>query len=258
MGGFTMEILSIGNLSFSYSGNDNAAPSIDNVSFSVNSGELITLIGSTGSGKSTLLRLLKPGLSPLGSVSGEILFHGAPLSEISEYDGARRIGYVAQRPEEQIVTDRVWHELAFGLENLGVSQETIRLRVAETASYFGIEKWFDRRTSELSGGEAQLLNIASAMIMDPEILILDEPTAQLDPVASTRLIDTIVRLNRELSITVIIAEHRTEDIVPSSDKLLVLDHGRLIGCGAPDEIADKLPRSMICALPAAARLYHAR
>lgn len=257
MGGFTMEILSIGNLSFSYSGNDNAAPSIDNVSFSVNSGELITLIGSTGSGKSTLLRLLKPGLSPLGSVSGEILFHGAPLSEISEYDGARRIGYVAQRPEEQIVTDRVWHELAFGLENLGVSQETIRLRVAETASYFGIEKWFDRRTSELSGGEAQLLNIASAMIMDPEILILDEPTAQLDPVASTRLIDTIVRLNRELSITVIIAEHRTEDIVPSSDKLLVLDHGRLIGCGAPDEIADKLPRSMICALPAAARLYHA-
>lgn len=253
-----MEFLSIKNLSFSYSGADNnAVPSIDGVSFSVNSGELVTLFGSTGSGKSTLLRLLKPGLSPLGRVSGEILYNGSPISEMSEYDSARRIGYVAQRPEEQIVTDRVWHELAFGLENLGVPQETIRLRVAETASYFGIEKWFERRTSDLSGGEAQLLNIASAIIVKPEVLILDEPTAQLDPIASTRLIDTIVRLNRELSLTVIIAEHCTEDIVPMSDKLLVLDHGKLIEYGTPEKVADSLPEHMICAMPAAVRLYHA-
>ncbi len=169
----------IENLTFSYPGSRRLA--LDGVNLTVEQGEYVVLCGQSGSGKTTLLRHLKSVLTPYGSRSGQILLDGVPLEEISQGDQARTIGFVMQSPEEQIVTDKVWHELAFGLESLGTDQKTMRLRVAEMASYFGIQSWFHRDVATLSGGQKQLLNLASIMAMQPQVLILDEPTSQLDP-----------------------------------------------------------------------------
>ncbi|MBQ9384737.1 MAG: ABC transporter ATP-binding protein, partial [Ruminiclostridium sp.] len=203
-----MEILAVEGLSFTY---PNApSPALQNVSFTVNEGEFIALCGATGSGKSTLLRLLKPQLSPLGNSSGSVKYEGKDISESRASD----IGFVMQSPEHQIVTDKVWHELAFGLENMGVPKPRIARRIAEMASYFGIEDRFDKSTAELSGGQKQLISLAGAMVTEPRMLILDEPTAQLDPIAASGLINTVKKLNRDLSLTVMIAEHRLEDVIP--------------------------------------------
>lgn len=246
-----MEILTVKDLTFTYPVCERAA--VCNVSFSVASGDFIVLCGATGGGKSTLLRLLKREIAPRGSEKGEILFGGRPINEIP----AERIGFVSQRPDEQIVTDRVYSELAFGLENLGLPQNVIARRVAEMASYFGIEGWFERDVSTLSGGQKQLLNLASVMVMDPDILILDEPTSQLDPIATSDFLNTVKKLNRDLSLTVIIAEHRLEELIPMCDRLLVMDKGTLIGDGKPrnviSELSDDSP--LLASMPTAARLY---
>lgn len=246
-----MEILTVKDLTFTYPVCERAA--VCNVSFSVASGDFIVLCGATGGGKSTLLRLLKREIAPRGSEKGEILFGGKPINEIP----AERIGFVSQRPDEQIVTDRVYSELAFGLENLGLPQNVIARRVAEMASYFGIEGWFERDVSTLSGGQKQLLNLASVMVMDPDILILDEPTSQLDPIATSDFLNTVKKLNRDLSLTVIIAEHRLEELIPMCDRLLVMDKGILIGDGRPrnviSELSDDSP--LLASMPTAARLY---
>ena len=252
-----MEMLTVKDLSFSYP--DAAKRAVDGVSFSVKRGELVALCGATGSGKSTLLRLLKRELSPLGSREGDVLFDGMPIDTLDERTAAGGIGFVMQRPEQQIVTDKVWHELAFGLENLGVERGIIHRRVAEMASYFGIEGWFDRSVSELSGGQKQLLNLAAVMVMQPRLLLLDEPTAQLDPIAASSFIQTLKKLNRELSLTIIIIEHRLEEVIPICDRLLVLSDGRLRGDGAPRAIAEQLPADdrLLPAMPAAVRLFRA-
>ena len=190
-----MEILTIENLSFYYPMNQ--TPTLKNLSFSVEEGEFLTVCGATGSGKSTLLRLLKKELAPIGERKGEILLEGSPIAEVNS---ASEIGYVMQHPEQQIVTDKVWHELAFGLENRNLPQNEIRRRVAEMASYFGMEDLFFRDTSSLSGGQKQLLNLASVMVMNPKILLLDEPTAQLDPIAASDFIATLHKLHREFYI----------------------------------------------------------
>lgn len=246
-----MEILTVKDLSFTYPMCERAA--VHDVSFSVASGEFTVLCGATGSGKSTLLRLLKREIAPSGSEKGEILFGERPINEIS----AERIGFVAQRPDEQIVTDRVYSELAFGLENLGLPQAVIARRVAEMASYFGIEDWFERDVSTLSGGQKQLLNLAAVMVMDPDILILDEPTSQLDPIATSDFLNTVKKLNRDLSLTVIIAEHRLEELIPMCDRLLVMDGGALIGDGKPRNVISSLSDSspLLASMPTAARLY---
>lgn len=251
-----MEILTVENLSFVYPQCENEA--LSNISFSAECGEFITVCGGTGSGKTTLLRLLKPELSPLGEKRGTVNFEGVPTGELTAIKSAGAIGYVMQRPEQQIVTDTVWHELAFGLENLGEPQKIIERRVAETASYFGISHWFDKRTDELSGGQKQILNLASVMIMNPKLLILDEPTAQLDPIAASEFITVLKKLNSELGVTVIISEHRLEEIIPISDKLLIMDKGMLIHCDSPDEVVKRLSKNkaLLKAMPAAVRLYH--
>ena len=175
-----MEILKIRNLSFSYPSKEEKA--LSNLSFSVHAGEFLVLCGQSGCGKTTLLRLLKKELSPNGTKEGEIFFEGRTLEELEDYRSASEIGFVLQNPEMQIVTDKVSSELAFGLENLGVDQEEMRLRVGEMASYFGIEGLFRKQTGTLSGGQKQLLNLAAVMVLSPKILLLDEPTAQLDPI----------------------------------------------------------------------------
>ena len=251
-----MAQLEVRDLSFSYSGR--TEDTISDISFSVNRGQFIALCGATGSGKTTLLRCLKRELTPLGKLRGEILLDGVSMGVLSDKTAACSIGYVMQRPEEQIVTDKVWHELAFGLENIGADQQSIRRRVSEMASYFGIEQWFDRSTAELSGGQKQLLNLASVMIMNPDVLILDEPTSQLDPVAAADFLATLKRLNRDFALTVIIAEHRLEDIIPDCDKILLMDNGRILYFDAP-EIAVKNLRAcgeLLAAMPSAVRLYN--
>ena len=159
--------------------------SLENVTLDVEEGTFNVLCGKSGCGKSTLLRQLKSDLAPYGSKSGRICYYGQNLTEIDHRQQSQEIGYVLQNPDNQIVTDKVWHELAFGLESLGYSNADIRIRVAEMASYFGIQDWFYKNVSELSGGQKQLLNLASIMAMHPDMLILDEPTSQLDPIAAS-------------------------------------------------------------------------
>lgn len=251
-----MEIFSIQNLSFTYPQAQKQA--LKEVSLTVQAGELITICGKSGCGKSTLLRNLKPALAPHGKRDGVILFCGQPLDEIPPYEQASRIGYVLQQPDNQIVTDKVWHELAFGLESLGFGTEVIRSRVAEMASFFGIQDWFYRDVSELSGGQKQILNLASIMVMQPEVLILDEPTSQLDPIAATDFLETIQKINHELGITILLSEHRLEEVLPMTDRVLVLDQGRVIAQGTAQEVGSQLKREkndMFLAMPAPMRIY---
>ena len=250
-----MEILAVRDLTFTYP-NCNA-PTLNNVSFTIDRGELTVLCGATGSGKSTLLRMLKRELAPMGELSGIITFNDTPLPELDSRTSASAIGYVMQHPEQQAVTDKVWHELAFGLENLGTPPDEISRRIAEMASYFGIGDWYDKDVAQLSGGQKQLLNLASVLVMQPELLILDEPTAQLDPIAAADFIATLKRLCCDFSLTIIIAEHRLEDVVPICDKLIVMENGRLIADDEPRSVISKLSsrRDIICGMPAASRLY---
>lgn len=248
-----MEMLHVENLNFTYP--QSARPALSGVSFSVEAGEFAVLMGATGSGKSTLLRLLKREIAPRGEMRGEMTLGGCALPEIPP----QKIGFVAQRPEEQIVTDKVYAELAFGLENLGLPQGVIARRVAEMASYFGIGDWFDRDVSTLSGGQKQLLNLASVMVMKPDVLLLDEPTSQLDPIAASDFIHTLKKLNRDFSLTVIVVEHRLEELIPLCDSLLVMKDGTLLQKGEPRDVIAALcaEERLLGALPTAARLYHA-
>ncbi len=250
-----MEHLAVKDLTFTYPGG--TSPAVDSLSFSVERGSFVAVAGMTGSGKSTLLRLLKRELSPRGTQSGSVLLGGIPADSLDPADAASRIGFVAQRPEEQVVTDRVWHELAFGLENLGLPSSVIRRRVAETAAFFGIGDWFEKNTSELSGGQLQLLSLASVTVMGPSLLLLDEPTAQLDPIAAENFVAAVKKLSRELSVTVLFAEHRLDRILPVSDKLLVLEKGRLASFGdTRPTVSSLLPdQALIAEMPAPVRLY---
>ncbi len=251
-----MELLSVKDLTFTYP--QCTVPAVSGVSFSLQRGEFAVLCGATGCGKSTLLRLLKRELAPLGTSAGTITFQGTPLAELAPEISASKIGFVMQKPEQQIVTDKVWHELAFGLENLHIPQEIIARRIAEMASYFGIEHWYDKDVSALSGGQKQLLNLAAVMVMQPDLLILDEPTAQLDPIAASDFIATLRKLCTDFSLTILIAEHRLEELIPVCDRLLVLEHGTLLLQEHPRTAAEKLhdKPEIACALPAPARLYH--
>ena len=179
-----MELFSVQDLTFSYPGQ--TVPTLERLSFDISAGEFLVIAGPSGCGKSTLLRQFKTALTPHGSIQGQLLFQGVPLKQVDPRTQASKIGFVQQNPDNQIVTDKVWHELAFGLESLGYKSAEIRIRVAEMASYFGIQDWFYKNVAELSGGQKQLLNLASIMAMHPDILILDEPTSQLDPIAASR------------------------------------------------------------------------
>lgn len=249
-----MEILAVKNLTFTYPATQRRV--LDGINFTVEQGEFCVLCGTTGSGKSTLLRLCKPALAPHGTLSGDILYKGTPLGALDAKESAVRIGFVCQQPDQQIVCDKVWHELAFGLENLGLPQNEIARRVAEMASYFGIEPWFDLPVSALSGGQKQLLSLAAVMVMHPDLLILDEPTAQLDPIAAAEFLHTLKKLNRDFSLTVLIAEHRLEELVPMCDKLIVLHDAKLLGADAPAALAPCIARvpSLLDAMPTPLRV----
>ncbi|WP_409335818.1 ABC transporter ATP-binding protein [Eubacterium callanderi] len=251
-----MALVEIRNMMFTYPEMEN--PALKDINLKINDGEFVVLCGKSGCGKSTLLRHFKTVLTPHGTRSGEICFKNQELSNVDIRTQSSEIGFVLQNPDNQIVTDKVWHELAFGLESLGYDTPTIRLRVAEMASYFGIQAWFRRNVNELSGGQKQLLNLAAIMAMHPSLLILDEPTSQLDPIAASDFLETVRKINRDLGTTVIMTEHRLEDIFPAADKVIVMDEGRIITEGLPKEIGKQLrgmEHDMFLSMPAPMQIY---
>lgn len=252
-----MAHFAIENLTFFYPGTKK--PALLEINLSIDKGEYITLCGKSGSGKTTLMRHLKPTLTPHGTRSGRILFDERPLEQTDLREQSARIGYVMQNPDSQIVTDKVWHELAFGLESLGCDQKTMRLRVAEMASYFGIQTWFHKNVAELSGGQKQLLNLASIMAMQPDMLILDEPTSQLDPIAAADFLNTVRKINLELGTTVILSEHRLEEVFPNADRVVVMEQGQIVAQGSPEDIGEQLEREksdMVAALPSPMQIFY--
>lgn len=254
-----MALLHIEDLSFRY---PNAAQNaLNHISLDIEEGEFLVLCGETGCGKSTFLKLLKRELAPAGEKSGKIEYDGKPQESLSDRESACIAGYVFQNPDNQIVTDKVWHELAFGLENLGFPTQTIRRRVGEMASYFGIQNLFRQKTDELSGGQKQLLNLASVMVMQPRLLILDEPTGQLDPIAAAEFITTLQKLNRELGLTILLAEHRLEEVFPIADRILLMEKGgNLLLCDTPRNTGRRLmslapDHPMLSGFPSAVRIF---
>lgn len=248
-----MASFALEHLTFSYPGQ--TRPALDDLTLTIPEGAVTVLCGESGSGKSTLLRQLKTCLTPHGETGGTVRFGDALLKDIPFAEQARRIGFVLQHPDDQIVTDKVFHELAFGLESLGCDEKTMRLRVAEMASYFGIADWFERDVHTLSGGQKQMLNLASVVVMRPDVLILDEPTSQLDPIAASTFLHTLRKLNEELGLTILLSEQRLEEAVPLADHLIVLEQGRLLASGAPRTAAAAVRgRPIFSAMPTAARI----
>ncbi len=254
-----MEIIKIKDLSFRYPQADKKA--LNQINLNIESGEFIVICGESGCGKTTLLKLLKRELAPYGEKEGAIYLNGTEQDKLDERTSASAVGYVMQNPENQIVTDKVWHELAFGLENLGYPKDVIRRRVGEMASYFGIHAWFHKNTNELSGGQKQLLNLAAIMVMQPQVLILDEPTSQLDPIAASDFLSTLLKLNREFGLTIILAEHRLEEVFSMTDKVAVMEQGEILMYDMPVNIGRELKEQyrnhkMCLAMPSAFRIYN--
>lgn len=254
LGGEKVEIYRVENLTFTYPLSETAA--IKDIFLTVKEGELVTICGKSGCGKSTLLRHLKQTLAPHGVRRGEIYFMDRDITSMDFRNQSEKIGFVLQNPDSQIVTDKVWHEIAFGMESMGVSTTEIRSRTAEMASFFGIQTWFHKNVNELSGGQKQLLNLAAVMAMQPLVLLLDEPTSQLDPIAAQEFLDAVSKINRELGITVILTEHRLEEAFAISDRIIVMDNGKIIADDIPKKIGVKLKNhDIFTALPTTMRVY---
>ena len=255
MGGIKVEKIKIKNLIFSYPNSKKTA--LNDINLTVNQGEFVTICGKSGCGKSTLLRHLKPILTPHGKTSGEIYFDGKSIYDLSDRAQAENIGFVMQNPDNQVVTDKVWHELVFGLESLGINSAEIRSKAAEMASFFGIQNWFYENVANLSGGQKQILNLASVMIMNPTLLLLDEPSSQLDPIAAHDFFTMLERINTELGVTIILSEHNLSEVFPLSDKVVVMENGKITAENTPYKIGEGLRQnSMFAALPTPTKIYY--
>jgi energy-coupling factor transport system ATP-binding protein len=255
-------IIELKQVSFYYP--EGVTPALIQVDLAVPAGGFVLVCGPSGSGKSTLLKHMKSSQIPFGKGTGELLFKGKDLETMELGESARSIGFVGQNPDNQIVTDTVWHELAFGLENLGVPVEEIRKRTAETAQYFGMTEWFRQPVEALSGGQKQMLNLASVMVMQPEVLILDEPTAQMDPIGARRFFHTLKGLQQEIGTTIILSEQRLEEVMPLAQDLVYMEKGQIVAQGPVQEslkiLADyekinNKPLAMEASFPVALRVY---
>lgn len=220
-----MPAIEVRSLSFAYPDADAAV--LEGLDWSVPQGAFALLVGGTGSGKSTLLSLLKPEIAPAGERTGDARVLGENVADMDVRASAERVGYVFQDPENQIVCETVWHEMAFGLENLGVSRDEMRRRVAETSYFFGLEDWLHRDTDTLSGGRKQLLSLAAVLALRPRVLLLDEPTSQLDPVAEKNFLHALFRVNRELGCTVVVATHQPRPMLEYATCAYRIEGGRV-------------------------------
>ena len=207
-----MEVYRAKDLNFTYAGCEK--PALQHIDFSVNEGDFVLLFGASGSGKTTLLRLLKQEIAPAGHLSGELTYLGASVRDVPYKTSVAEIGYTAQNPDTQQVSEFVCNELRFLLENLVVSEAEINLRVAETVTFFGTEDLYSRRISTLSGGEKQIVNLQAVFVSNPRVLLLDEPLSQLDPFSCGRFVELLGRISRELGVTVFVAEHNIQPILP--------------------------------------------
>lgn len=254
-----MELFEIENLSFAYNGA--AENALNGVSLTINEGDFVLICGKSGCGKTTLLKLLKKNLAPSGKLSGKVLYKGEKISDLDDRIAVSEIGFVMQNPDEQTVTDKVWHELAFGLESLGEKSEVIRRKVAEICGFFGLDDIYDKKVCELSGGQKQLLNLASVLVMSPAVILLDEPTAQLDPVAASAFLTSLKKLNDELGITVILVEHRLEEVFSMADKVVLMDEGKAAVVSSPEDVCsmykDDVDYDVFEGLPTSVRLFKA-
>ncbi|MFA5560240.1 MAG: energy-coupling factor transporter ATPase [Acholeplasmataceae bacterium] len=252
-----MALFTIKDLTFKYP--NGKAPVLNKLNLEIQEGAFITLFGKTGCGKTTLLKLLKKQLAPYGEISGQIWYKNTLIDNIDERTAVADIGFVMQNPDQQIITDKVWHELVFGLESLGVEQSEIQKRVAETASFFGITNWYHQTTDSLSGGQKQLLNLAAIMVMNPNILILDEPTAQLDPIAATEFLHILKRINQELGTTILIVEHRLEEVIPLSDYVIIMKDKKIVLQEAPQNLQQEMRKlelyDMLVSLPSSMQIF---
>lgn len=249
-----MAQIKIENLTFTYASSQ--LPAVKNVSLEINQGDFVVICGKSGCGKSTLLRNLKPAIRPAGKIKGNVTFNGENIENVSNKVQAEKIGFVLQNPEHQIVTDKVWHELAFGLENLGYKTEDIRLRVAEMAEYFGITDLYYKSVDKLSGGQKQLMNLAAVMTLHPEVLILDEPTAQLDPIAAEGFLDILKKVNRDLGITVVLSEHRLSYVLENADKLMVMNNGEVLAFDEPKKaLTQVMEKDLLKLMPVSVQMY---
>lgn len=250
-----MELLKIKDLSFSYA--DETDKVLSNINIEVNSGDFVIICGESGSGKSTLLKMIKRELQPKGHMTGKILLSGKSQESLSDKESFTKAGFVFQNPDNQIVTDKVWHEMTFGLENMELTQNEMQRRMAEMSVFMGIEPWLEKRTDELSGGEKQKLNIASVVAMRPELLLLDEPVSQLDPIAAEEIIQIIKKINQEFGITIIIAEHNLDDMLECADKVGILNNGSMVMWGSTDEVISKMKcdDGILSEMPAEVRIF---
>lgn len=251
-----MEILKVDNFSFKYPEGENWI--LKDVNFSLKEGEFVLLTGLSASGKTTLLRQCKKSLAAFGEKKGQIFYNNKDIQDLDLREDASGIGFVQQDPQNQIVTDKVWHELAFGLESLGLDQETMRLRVGEIASFFGMESWFLKKVTDLSGGQLQMVNLASILCMQPKLLLLDEPTAMLDPIASLEFFQGLNRVCQELGITILVSEHRLTEPYALAERVLFLENGSIAFDGKPRDFVREMkrePKSILESLPTPAQIY---
>lgn len=220
-----MEIISINELSFRYPEMEQWV--LRDISLQIKEGEFVVLAGQSGCGKTTLLRLLKKELEPVGERYGNIMYLGKKIEEWDERTLIEEIGFVFQDPNNQIVMDEVMQEIVLGMENLGYSHNEMKKRVAELVHFFGLENLLQSKTSDLSGGQKQMINLLSVLLLKPRVLLLDEPTSQLDPVAAKELLDMLKRLNEELGVTIILVEHRLEELFVLADRILFMKNGTI-------------------------------
>lgn len=230
----------INNLTFRYMLSDRN--SLKQVSVKIKKGKITLIAGPSGSGKTTLLRHLKKELEPKGERSGIVLYDHQELEHLDDVRSVKEIAYLFQNPSAQMVMDTVWHEIAFGLENLGMPYEQMKRTVAEIVNYFDLQKIYHENIDELSGGQKQLVNLAAVMAMHPKVLILDEPTAQLDPAARKDFLVMLQKLHKEFGLTIILTSHNLEDVMEMADECIILDDGKVIEHGNPKQVAENLQK----------------
>lgn len=244
---------------FSFYYPESKEKAINNISLSIEEGEFVLLGGPSGSGKTTLLKQLKKEIMPEGRRKGSIFYENKSIFEMDDLKAVKDIGMVFQDVNSQIVTDKVYRELVFSMENLGYPVNVMRRRVGELSSYFGLEKFLYEPIENLSGGQKQILNLASVLILQPKVLLLDEPTSQLDPVSTRDFLEILNRLNKEFSMTIILSEHRFEEIFSMVDKVVLMDRGEIVYNGSPEEVSKEIylnrDNKFFNYLPSLAKLY---